>query len=321
MTNYVGRRATLGLAVEAIRGTATVPTFYLPYKSLSIDDKAVAVVQDTAFGQLGDSDETYITKKYGEGDIEFDMEDLALGAILSAVMGASPSSTGPTTFTHAYTLADTSNQHKALSLLIQDPNGSTIFPMSMVDTFEITVEPEGLVNCKVGFRSRKGKDWGTVTPVYTTLGNKFLHQHLEFRVDTTITGLATIGEIDLRGLTLTIEKAPVDWDDIGTVSANDILNRQISVSGHIDLAYGDRTWRDYFLKETALAVEIFLSRATNSSLKIQLPKVKFQSWEPSKDLDEIAVQGIDFKAHYDAANAQKIIHLCNLINTYAGTNY
>jgi len=64
-----------------------------------------------------------------------------------------------------------------------------------------------------------------------------------------------------------------------------------------------------------------LSRATNSSLKIQLPKVRFQTWEPSKDLDEIAVQGIDFKAHYDAANAQKIIHLCNLINTNDGSNY
>ena len=321
MTNYVGRRAILGIAVEDTRGTAQTPDFWLPYRSVSIDDKAVAVVQDAAFGQLGDSDQTYITKKYGEGDIEFDMDDLALGAILTAVMGASPSSVGPTTFTHTYTLADTSNQHKSLSILIQDPNGTTILPMSMIDTFEITVEPEGLVTCTVGFRSRKGKDWTTQTATFTTLGNKFLHQHLEFRVDTTITGLATAGEIDLRGLTFTIEKAPVDWDDVGSVSANDILNRQVSVSGHIDLAYGDRTWRDYFLKETSLAVEIFLSRATNSSLKIQLPKVRFQTWEPSKDLDEIAVQGIDFKAHYDAANAQKIIHLCNLINTNDGSNY
>lgn len=322
MGNFIGRSANLGIAVEGTRGTPLAPTFWLPYRSVSIDDKAVAVVQDTAFGNIADSDETYLTKKFSEGDIEFDLEDLALGAILTGLIGTGPSTSAGPPYTHTYTLDDDSNQHESLAIAVKDPNGQTIFPLSMVDTFEITVEPEGLIACRVGFRGRKGQDWGTLTPVYTTLGNKFLHQHLDFRVGSTIADLSSIdNRVVLRSLTLTIEKAPVDWDDMGTVTPSDILNRQISVSGHIDLEYIDRTWRNYFLNETSRSVQIYLYRNDNSSLKIQLPKVKFQTWEPSKDLDEIAVQGIDFKAHYDTANAQKIIHLCELLNTNNGLNY
>ena len=321
MTVYLGRRANLGIAVEAPRKTATAPTMWLPFTSLNYANKAVMVIQEAAFGQLGDSDETYATKKNAEGEIEFECTDKEIGIILTAVLGASPTTSAGPPYTHTYTLADTSNQHSSISILVQDPNGQVMYPLAMADTFEMTIEPEGIVKCTVSFRSKRGIDWNSVTPVYTAIGNKFLQQDLRFKVATAIGTLGAASLLDLRSLTLTIEKNPIDWDDVGTVQPTDILNRQISVSGKIILSDSDKVWRNYFLDATSLAVEIYLYRNDNSSLKFQLPKVRFQTWEPNKDLDDIATQEMEFKAHYDAAGAQKIIHLCNLINTTNSGSY
>lgn len=322
MSEYVGRRAELGMARETIRKTAVNPAYWIPYKSIDFDDTATLVVEDSAMGQIGDSDDTHTTKRFGEGSVEAEFYDVALGLILCGVFGQIPV-TNPAG-THTYTLLDESNSHQSLSILVQDPNGSTMFPISMVDTFEMTIEPEALVNYTVSFRSRGGKQWNAQTSDFADLGYKFQHRHLMnpggFRVDTTIGGLATATWLDIRSLTLTIEKNPVDWDDVGTASPGDILNRQMSVGGTVELGYVDRTWRDYMINSTALAMEIYLYNNASSSLKLQFPRVKFQSWEPDKSLDEIATQTLDFKCHYDAANAQKIIHTGVLINGQAG-NY
>lgn len=321
MANYVGRRAALGIAVEATKGTVVAPTFWIPYNSLSFDDKAVVQVQESAFGVIADSDNTHITKRYGEGDVEANFYNKALGAILTAVLGASPSTAGGDPYTHTYTPSSTSNSHKSLSLYVQDPNKTTVFPGTMVNSLEMSIEPEGLVNWTVGFRSMKGRDWQRQTASYTSLGNKFLHQYLQFRVADTIGNLGAATNLRLRNLTFTIEKNVADWDDMGTVQPTDMLNRQMSVSGSIEIEYTDETWRNYFLDDTARAVEIYLYGSASNSLKIQMPNVQWQSWEPNKDINEIATQTLEFKAHYDAANAYDLIYTCILVNSQAGGSY
>ena len=319
MANWVGRRGALGIGVEATKGTVVVPAFWIPYNSLSFDDKAVIQVQEAAFGNIADSNDSHITKKFGEGDVEAHLYDKALGAILTAVLGASPSSSAGPPYTHTYTLANT-NVHKSLSVYVQDPNKTTVFPGTMVNSLEMTVEPEGLVSWTIGFRGMKGRDWQAQTASYTSLGSKFLHQHLNFSVAAAVGSLPGT-ELRLRNLTFTIEKNVADWDDMGTVQPTDMLNRQISVGGSLEIEYADETWRNYFLDDTARAVEIYLYKDANTSLKIQMPNVQWQNWEPNKDLNEIATQTLEFKAMYDTANAYDLIYLCNLINTQAGGSY
>ena len=318
--DYVGRRAELGVGIETTRGAydaVKTPDFWIPYTSISADSRAVVQVQEGSMGNIADSDDSHITKTHGEGSFEAQMYDKAVGAILCNVMGATPASAGATPTTHTYTLADESNSHTSLCFFVQDPNGATAFPGAMIDSYEISVEPEGIVTHSISFRSGRGKDWQQQSADYTSLGSKWLHQHCKVKIAAAIADLAAASLLDLRSLTFTIEKAPVDWDDMGTVSPQDILNRQMSVSGTMELAYSDRVWRNYFLANTARAMEIQLDGGANSRLTIQMPKVEFQTWEPNKDLNEIATQTLEFKAHYDAANAAKIISSCVLINNQA----
>ena len=314
MSYYVGRRGNLGVAKETSRGTPVIPSYWIPYNSLSFDKKAVVVDQEASFGNVADTMSAHIVKKYGEGSFEADLEDKIIGLILTNVLGAAPSSSaGPTNYTHTYTFQNT-NQPTSLSLFVQDPNGQTIFPLSMIDKFEIKVEPEGIVKYSVDFRSKAGQDWTTQTASYTSLGNKFLHQHLAFKLADTIGNLAAASALNLRSLSFTVSKNLKDFDDMGTVTPGDILNQNVMVEGSIELGYSDRVYRNYMLNGTYRAMDMTFTYGANNSLQFQLPRVSFRSWEPNKGLDDIATEKIDFKGHYDSTNALQIISTCVLKN-------
>jgi len=319
MAYYVGRRGSLGIAKEGTRGLAVNPTYWIPYNSLSFDDKAVVIDQDSAFGRIEDTDSSYVSKVYGEGEFEYDLEDKIIGLILAGLAGAAPSSSaGPTNYIHTYTLQQTNN-HQSLSLLVQDPNLATMFRLAMIDKFTIKIDPEGLVKCTCSFRSAGGQDWGRQTESYTALGNKFIHSMLIFRIADATADLSTASKLNLNSLEFTITKNVEDFQDLGTATPSDILNKEFQVEGNFEIGFNDATYRNYMLGPTTKAMEILLTYGTNNSLQIQLPKVRFANWEPNKGLNDIASEKVEFKGHYDAANAVASIStliLSNQVDSY-----
>lgn len=320
MSKFVGRLGNVGVAKEATSGTIVTPTFYVPFNSISFDDKVTTARETEGLGRIEDSDANYVVNKYGEGDLEFDLNDLNLGVFLTSLLGASPTTSGGPTYAHAYALANT-NTHKTISLAYQDPDQAKIFPFTMIDSLEITVEPDGIAKAKASFKSRVSRDWSTLTPSYTTLGNKFLHQHLVFKTAANTAGLAAASAIPLKKLTLTIS-ANSDFDNVmGTVEPEAILNHQYSVEGEITLNKQDDSYRQLMLAGTYKAIQVKFDRASNSSLDIQLPRVDFTEWEQDRGLDDIVGQTIQFKGNYDSANATAVISTCTLTNTNSGANF
>ncbi len=192
----------------------------------------------------------------------------------------------------------------------------------MVDSLKMSIEQNAIVNWTVGFKSRVGRDYATQTATFTSLGQKFLHQHLIFKTAAAVGSLAAANPISLKKLELTIS-ANTKFDTVlGTVEPEDILGQQFSVEGKIELNKEDETYRRLMLDGTYKAVDITLQRSSvNSKFVLQLPRVDFTSWEQDRKLDEIVAQSIQFKGNYDAANALDIISTCTLLNTYAGTAY
>jgi len=314
MTKFVGRRGTLGIAIEATRGTAVSPTYWLPFVTMSFKDTIESAREEQGMGKIADSDSFYVTMRMGEGEIESQLYDAALGYILTSLLGAVPVTTGANPYTHTFTLSQT-NQAKTLSLYWTDPDRSYMFPNAVVDSLQMSVEPSGIVSWTVGFKTKGSKDWAAQTPNFTAVGNKFLHQHLQFRLASAIGGLSGATPISLKSLELTISRNTIFDNVIGTVEPEDILSQQISIEGSINLNLEDDTYRNYMLANTYRAAEIKLLRSTSSSLTLQLPRVDFSEWEPDYTLNEIAKQSINLKANYDVANALDIISTATLINT------
>lgn len=313
MTKFVSRRGTLGLAIEATRGTPVSPTFWVPWATMSFRDTITEAREEQGLGKIADADSKFVTMKSAEGEIEAQIYDKAMGVVLTGVIGASPSTAGSNPYTHTYTLPNT-NTHKSLSLYWTDPDRSDLYPLGMVDTFSISVEPTGIVNYTLGVKSKTAREWTQQSASISSLGNKFLHQHVQVRLADTVGAVGAATPISVKNLDLTISKN-TNYDSVlGTVEPEDILNQQLSVEGSLELNLEADTFRDYMLNGTYKAMEIYLFRSSSSSLKFVFPRVDFSEWEADYSLNEIAKQTINFKANYDAANGLDIISTCELIN-------
>lgn len=314
MTKFVSRRGSLGIAIEATRFTPVAPTYWLPWAVMSFFDSIEGEREDEGLGNIADSDAFYVTFKKGEGEIESQLFDQALPYFLTSLIGAAPVTSGGNPYTHTFTLSQ-SNQPKTLSLLWKDPDRSYMFAGATVDSLKITVAQNAIVAYTIGFKSKAAKDWATLTPTYTTLGAKFLQQHLQFRLASAIGGLAGASETIIKNLELTIERNSTFDGTLGTVEPRDIFVQELSVTGKIRLNLNDDTMRQLMLANTYQAAEIYFFQSTSSSFKLQFPRLDWSEWQPDYSLKEIAQEEINFKGNYDAANALDIISTCTVINT------
>lgn len=313
MTKFVSRRGILGIGVEATRGTGVSPSFFVPWATMSFADKTDEVREEQGLGNIADSDSKYITMKSGGGEVEAQLYDKALGAILIGVLGASPSSGAGPPYTHTYTLSQT-NQGKSLSIYWEDPDRNYLFRLGMINSLQLSVEPSGLVNWTIGFMSKGARDWTNQTQSFTSMGSKWLHQHLQFKLAANVGALSGSTAISLKSLELNINRNVTLDGVMGTVEPEDILNQQLSVEGSLELNLEDDTYRNFMTGGTYRAMEIVLNGGSTSILTLQFPRVDFSEWEPDYTLNEIAKQTINFKANYDAANALDIISTATLVN-------
>lgn len=314
MTKFVARRGSLGIAKEASKGTATVPAYWLPYATMSFHDIIDSASESQGMGVIADQDSFYVTMQAAEGDVEAQLYDQGIGYILMSLLGAAPVTTGTNPYTHTFTLSNT-NVPQTLSLYWTDPDRDYLFPNAVVESLKISVAPGGLVEYTIHFKSKTARNWTHQTPSFATLGSKFLHQHLVFKLASAVAGLSAASNISLKNLELTINRNSIFDQVIGTVEPEDILSQSLSVEGSLTLNLEDDTYRNYMLAGTYRAMEIKFANGANSSLDLQFPRVNFSAWEPDLKLDAIAQQKINFKANYDSANAAAIISTATLINT------
>lgn len=313
MTKFLSRRGALGIAVEATRGTPVVPSYWLPWATISFNDTVTNVAENEGLGNIADQDSFFVTYQQGEGNVDAQLYDSALGYILSSLLGAKPSTAG--SYTHTFTMSQT-NQPVTLSLFWKDPDRSYIFPMAVVESLKVSIAPGGLVNYTIGFKSKAARDWTAQTPSFTALGNKFLHQNLQYRLATTIAGLAGASETVLKSFDMTIDRNSIFDTTLGTVEPNDILSQEMNITGNLGLNLLDDTFRNYMKAGTYMAMEFYLYSSATSNLKMQFPRVSFSAWDPTYTLKDIAQQKVQFKANYDAANALDIISTCVLNNAH-----
>lgn len=316
MSKFVGRRGNVAIGRESTRGVVPSTLFWLPFSKMSFDDKTVTVREKQGLGKIADGDSSYVTQLNAEGDVESEVYDKALGCLLTGVFGANSTPSGGGPYTHTYTLTNT-NQHQSLSVVYQDPDQTKVFPNAMIDNWKMTVDQNGIVQHAFGFKSKVSRDWSTLTANYTSLGSKFLHQHLSFKLASTIGGLSAATGISLKKLEVEIKKNAMFDSVLGTVEPEDVLNQQLSVDINFELLKTDDTYRQLELAGTYKAMEIKLTNGASSILTLQLPRVSFDKWEQDRKLDDIVSQKITGHGNYDAANALDIISTITLVNQQA----
>jgi hypothetical protein len=324
MAKFIGRLADVGIAKEAVRGTAeSAAVYWLPKVSLTLDDTVETAIDESSIGVIEDSPNSSVVAKRAEGSIEGNIYDRSFGLLLLNALGA-VSTSGPTqttVYTHAFTVGQ-SAQHPALSLFLDDPNQDYKFALGMLTSLELDIALGQFARYSAGFRSKKGET-ATLTPSYL-VENSFLPQHGSIRTATNLAGLGAASAIDVRGIKLSISKNVDDDYKIGSLDQADILNKQFAVEGTVELVFNDNTFKTDMLADTAKAMRIRLTNtdvtigsSLNPQLTIDLAKVKFMSFEKTYSNDDITVATASFKAFYNAADTSMIsMQLINTATSY-----
>jgi len=322
MTKFIGRLADIGIAKEAVRGTAeSAAAFWLPKLSLSVDDGVEQAIDESSMGVIEDSPSASIVAKYAEGDVEGNIYDKSFGLLLLAALGQ-VSTTGPSqssVYTHAFSVLQ-SAQHPSLTLFVDDPNQDYKYALGVLSSLDIEVMLGAFAKYKAAFRSKVGAT-ATLTPSYTS-ENTFLPQHGSFKIASNLAGLGAASATNIRSVKLSIAKNAEDDRKIGSLDPSDILNKQFAVEGTVELVFNDETFKTEMLADTAKAMRIALintdvtiGSSLNPSLTIDLAKVKFSNFERNYSNGDIVTASVDFKGFYSVSDTALIS--ATLVNTNA----
>lgn len=313
MSKFIGRLADVGIAKESVRGTAeTTASYYLPKISLTLDDGIEQAVDESSIGVIEDSTNASVVAKYAEGEIEGNILDKSFGLILLAALGqvstSAPSQT--TVYTHSFSVLQ-SAQHPALTLFLDDPNQDYKYALSVLSQLDIDVSLGQYARYKAMFRSKVGET-ATISPSYSA-ENHFLPQHGSLKIASNLSGLGAASALNIRSVKLTINKNPEDDRKVGSVDQADILNRELSVEGTVELVFNDNTFKTQMLADTAQAMRIRLTNSAvtigsslNPQLTIDLAKVKFSNFERNYANGEIVTATVDFKGFYSLSDTALI---------------
>lgn len=322
MAKFLGRTADIGIAKEGTRGTAeAAAAFWIPKLSMSYDDGIEQAIDESSLGVIADSADAKVIGKFATGDLEGYIGDKSIGLLLLSALGT-VNTTGPaetSVYTHAFTV-DQSAQHDSLTIFLDDANQDYKYALGMIDSLQIDAELGQFAKFSASFRSKAGET-ATLTPSYTA-ENRFLPQHITLKYAADEDDLGTGTAVSVRAVNLTISKNIEDDRKLGSLDPVDILNKQLSIEGSMELVFDANTFKTEMLADTAKAIRLELTNSDvtiGTTLKpkitIDLAKVKFSQFERNYANDEIVTATVSFKAFYSTTESEMIT--VDLVNEQA----
>lgn len=315
MTKVIGRKFSVGLGKETVRGTAVAASFWIPKTDVSVDDRINYAIEDSSIGVIEDSIDQDITGKYSEISIGGIVYDKSFGLILLATFGTETSQTLIETgvYDHLFNIAQTS-QHTSLTVACVDPNGGVglRYTLGMIDQLDIDFEIGKYLTYSVDMRANANAS-GSNTASYTA-ENLFRPQDATVKFASALAGLTAASAIAVKKGSLSIKKNLEDDFVIGSVVAADRLNKEFAVEGTLELTYDDRVYVDTdMLADLPQAMRIEFSNtalligATKyPGLTFDMGRVKLQEVSRKIDNAGIIMQTVKFKAFYSMTDSMMI---------------
>lgn len=318
MSKGIGRLNTLGINRETQRGTATgTPAFMIAWAEVDLEDKDLRAVDDMTYGVIEGSAGESIVKQWAEASIKAPIGDKHFPLLLYSTLGTLSTVVGTATgtpCTHTITVQEGA-QHQSLSLLLDDPVGGQdyIHANCVVAELEIAYERENFLSYTATLKGQKGAQ-ASVTPIAVS-ENRFLPQHVVFKLATTQSGLTAASAIALKSASLRISQNIQDDDVLGAVAPVDFLTKNFTIEGELEATFQNETdFKTNSLTGTARAMRLDLintsavigTGSTNPSLRIDLNKVVFQPISKPLRNNDIITQRVSFRAHWDSATSTMV---------------
>ncbi len=329
MSKGIGRLLQFGIAKETVRGTPeSAASYWIPFSELDFNEKFNLVEDDQSRGIIEDTVGQSKVKEWAEGSMKAPIADKHFPLILYSILGtlgtADNADSDASVKDHTITVAQ-SSQHQALSLFVDDPLAAQDYKHGngAISSLEIHYELNRFLDYTLGLKAKKGAT-ATLTPSSTS-ENRFLPQHLTFKLASSYSGLGAASAMNIRSLTLKIEHNLEDDDVLGSAAPADFLNKQFSIEGTLEATWNNESdFKTSALATTAKAMRIDLvnsdvtiGSAAHPQIRIDLAKVIFKEITRPIKINDIVRQTLSFKAHYSLSDSLMISALAtNVVASY-----
>ncbi len=320
MAKVIGRTGAVGIGVESTQGTKVAAAFWVPVQSYSMDDKVEYVKNDSAIGNIAENNAADIVKLWSEGEIGGKIFLDSIGEELVALFGQSPSSAQRATsgvYDHSYTLLN-SNDHKSLTVAYEDGIQELSFPFAMINTWALEVAVDDYVKRTVSFMGKKSET-ATHSPSFSD-EIEFIPSQITFKLASAQSGLDAAGGINVTAFNFEVAKNVEALYALGSNEPEDIINKQIAITGSVELYFENETYRDYVFGNTKRAMRIDMTDANtdlgsshNPQLYFDFNEVVFEEFERSWDSNDPLKQTLNFEALFSLADSE--LFAARLTNT------
>src|SRR3989344_1224180 len=327
MSKGIGRLISFGIAKESSRGTAPgSATYYIPFQDLSLEEKQNLAQDAQSYGVIEETTGASKVKEWAEGMLKAMIGDKHFPLVLYSLFGALATTdnadSDPTVKDHTINVAQ-SAQHQSLGFYLDDPIAGQdyIHALGVVDSLAVNYERGKFIDYEAKLKAKKGAT-ATLTPSITT-ENKFLSQHLTFKLASNQAGLDGASPLSIKSLKLNISQNIEDDDVLGSAAPADFLTKSFVIEGELEaILQNESDFKTQFLANSAKAMRVHLKNtdvtigsAANPEVKIDLYKVIFKELNKPVKIGDVMMQTLSFKAHYSISDSKMVQIVC--VNTVA----
>jgi len=322
---YTWRSVNVGLWIETIRGTVTPPITWQPKTDFDYETRVERTEDEASLGVKADSQDSFITKIYGDGEVKSNVYVTWIGYWLYSLLGKETVTEVVTDVYDHLLQVNHLSESPSITLAVSEPNGDYAFPLWFITSFTLSVSREE-ASMSIALSSKAGiKQWSSYNPAYVQ-DYQLKPKNSLFKLADNLAGLSGVNPQCIKSFEITIERTSIEDYCLSQGEwVMDYLTGQYSITGSITATYNDEaTFKIPAQSDIAKACsfeltdsQVNIGGGENPSIKFTLPKVKFIEFSRNISNGEIIEQTANFKAFYDATTGKYIdVNLVNNHPTY-----
>lgn len=323
MTKLIGRQVSVGIGLEASRGTADAIDYWLPWMEATVETRIERAINESSIARLEDSDGADIVSRWGEGTIKGKLKDQSFGLLLLSLFGTdTPALVETGVYDHVYSV-EQSVTHPSLTLAVKDANLDEAYPNSVIDSIKVEAELGNYVMMEAAFMGKSDESDSNTVSIISE--RDFVPQMIEFKHASAQSGLDGASAVAIRKFSYEIRSNVSREDVLGVANGDpaDILGGAFVIEGSITLVHNNVTFEDLQNDDTYQALRIKMTHtdtigaASKPTLTLDLYRAKLSDYERNLSQNDLIEESFNFKAFYSIADSKMVdLTLRNTVADY-----
>lgn len=326
MAKFIGRTTVIGIATEVTRGTGVAADYSIPVENIDFDDKVEYIDNVSGLGRIEEINDSAIIKKWSEGSYDGKVFVNSLGVELVSLFGsadASPTTVASGVYQHDYTVTNT-NTHSSASLSYEDALQDHRFARCMLNGWSLQVVTDDYIKRTASWMGMPSENVTHSPVAYSATEAEFIPKNVTLKMASALAGLGAASAINVTAINIDFAKNVEALYVVGSDEPEDILNKQFSVSGSIEMFFEAETYRDYVFAGTKRAMRVTiendaidLGSGNHPTLELDFASVSFKDFVRGYDSNEFVTATISFNANYSLTDSAMVTaKLINGVSTY-----